>query len=80
MIKPDPPASLADTREAVERMGARGETIVPVDEQQVEEIVRDLVESGVESLTIGADQLVRELRARASRSGRSSSGSTPASR
>jgi N-methylhydantoinase A len=26
MIKPDPPASLADTREAVERMDARGET------------------------------------------------------
>jgi N-methylhydantoinase A len=52
MIKPDPPASLADTREAVERMDARGETVVPVDEQQVEEIVRDLVESGVETLTV----------------------------
>ncbi len=52
MIKPDPPASLADTREAVERMDARGETIVPVDEAQVEEIVTDLVESGVESLTV----------------------------
>src|SRR6266540_4916456 len=48
MIKPDPPASLADTREAVERLGPRGETITPVDEQQVEGIVRDLVESGVE--------------------------------
>jgi N-methylhydantoinase A len=53
MIKPDPPASLADTREAVERMGPRGETVVPVDEAQAEEIVRDLVESGVESLTVG---------------------------
>ena len=53
MIKPDPPASLADTREAVERMGPRGETIVPVDEAQVESIVRELVESGVESLTVG---------------------------
>jgi N-methylhydantoinase A len=52
MIKPDPPASLADTREAVERMDARGSTIVPVDEQQVEGIVRDLVESGVETLTV----------------------------
>ena len=31
MIKPDPPASLADTREAVERMGPRGETVVEVD-------------------------------------------------
>src|SRR6266568_2286546 len=52
MIKPDPPASLADTREAAERMDARGESITPVDEQQVEGIVRDLVESGVETLTI----------------------------
>src|SRR5512132_200894 len=48
MIKPDPPAALADTREAVERMDARGETVVPVDTEQVESIVRDLVESGVE--------------------------------
>jgi N-methylhydantoinase A len=53
MLKPDPPASLADTREAVERMGPRGETVVAVDEKQVEAIVRDLVESGVESLTVG---------------------------
>ena len=52
MIKPDPPASLADTREAVERMDARGETITPVDHAQVEAIVRDLVESGVETLTV----------------------------
>ncbi len=53
MVKPDPPALLSDTREAVERMDARGDTVVPVDEQQVEGIVRDLVESGVESLTVG---------------------------
>src|SRR6187549_3311860 len=53
MLKPDPPASLADTREAVERMGPRGETVVAVDEEQVEGIVSDLVESGVESLTVG---------------------------
>jgi len=53
MIKPDPPASLADTREAVARMDARGATVVAVDEQQVEDIVRDLVDSGVESLTVG---------------------------
>src|SRR6185369_3798814 len=52
MIKPDPPASLADTREAVERMDARGESIVPVDVGQVEGVVRDLVESGVETLTV----------------------------
>jgi N-methylhydantoinase A len=52
MIKPDPPASLADTREAVERMDARGEAIVPVDVGQVEGVVRGLVESGVETLTV----------------------------
>ncbi len=52
MIKPDPPASLADTREAAERMDARGETITPIDVPQVESIVRDLVESGVETLTV----------------------------
>ncbi|MCX6410782.1 MAG: hydantoinase/oxoprolinase family protein, partial [Actinobacteria bacterium] len=53
MQKPEPPASLADTREAVERMGPRGETVVAVDEAQVEQIVKDLVESGVQSLTVG---------------------------
>src|SRR3954469_5242881 len=52
MVKPDPPASLADTREARERMDARGNTIVPVDRAQVEGIVRDLVDDGVESLTV----------------------------
>jgi N-methylhydantoinase A len=52
MIKPDPPASLADTREVVERMDARGETVVPVDEAQAEAAIRDLVSSGVETLTI----------------------------
>ena len=52
MIKPDPPASLADTREAVERLDARGNVIVPVDEAQIEEIVHDLVGSGIESLTV----------------------------
>src|SRR5689334_23568072 len=52
MLKPDPPASLADTREAVERMDARGETLVPVDREQVRAVVEDLIASGVESLTI----------------------------
>ncbi len=52
MIKPDPPASLADTREAVERMDARGNTLVAVDREQVAGTVRDLIDSGVESLTI----------------------------
>src|ERR687885_2995842 len=52
MIKPDPPAALEDTREANERMGARGEVVAPVDEEQVRTIVRELVESGIESLTV----------------------------
>src|ERR687886_89104 len=52
MIKPDPPAALEDTREAKERMSAQGEVVEPVDRAQVGEIVRDLVESGVESLTV----------------------------
>src|SRR2546426_3303239 len=45
MIKPDPPASLADTREAVERMDARGNTVEPVDEAQAESVIRELVAS-----------------------------------
>ncbi|RKQ87805.1 N-methylhydantoinase A [Solirubrobacter pauli] len=52
MVKPDPPASLADTREAIERMDARGNTLVAVDREQVTRVIGDLVESGVESLTI----------------------------
>src|SRR4051812_7379373 len=52
MVKPDPPASLADTREAVERMDAQGRTLVPVHRDQVAAAVRDLVSSGVESLTV----------------------------
>src|SRR4249919_2733683 len=52
MVKPDPPASLADTREAVERLDAHGNVVVPVDEAQIEEIVHDLVGSGIESLTV----------------------------
>jgi N-methylhydantoinase A len=52
MIKPDPPAALEDTREAKERMSAQGEVVEPVDREQVEGIVRDLVDSGVETLTV----------------------------
>src|SRR6195952_4597689 len=53
MIKPDPTALLSDTREATERLDARGNVVTPVDVEQVEGIVRDLVDSGVESLTVG---------------------------
>ena len=52
MQKPDPPASLADTREAVERMDASGATLVAVDTAQVEGIIREMVDAGVESLTV----------------------------
>jgi N-methylhydantoinase A len=52
MVKPDPPAALEDTREAKERLSAQGEVVKPVDRAQVEGIVRDLVESGVETLTV----------------------------
>src|SRR6476469_5403958 len=52
MVKPDPPAALEDTREANERMSAKGDVVDPVDRAQVEQIVRDLVDSGVESLTV----------------------------
>jgi N-methylhydantoinase A len=52
MIKPDPPAALEDTREANERMSAQGQVVDPVDRKQVQEVVRDLVESGVETLTV----------------------------
>src|SRR5215210_820681 len=52
MIKPDPPALLSDTREVVERLDARGNVVTPVDEAQAESVIRDLVESGVETLTI----------------------------
>jgi N-methylhydantoinase A len=52
MVKPDPPAALEDTREAKERMSAQGEPVEPVHREQVAGIVRDLVESGVETLTV----------------------------
>src|SRR5262245_8988575 len=52
MVKPDPPAALEDTREAVERMGARGEVVEPLDREQVRGIVRDLIDSGVGTLTV----------------------------
>lgn len=52
MVKPDPPAALEDTREAKERMSAQGDPIEAVDREQVAGIVRDLVESGVETLTV----------------------------
>ena len=52
MVKPDPPAALEDTREAKERMSAQGGPVEPVDREPVAGIVRDLVDSGVETRTV----------------------------
>lgn len=52
MVKPEPPASLIDTREVPERLDARGNVVAPLDEARVKIVVRDLLDSGVESLTV----------------------------
>jgi N-methylhydantoinase A len=52
MIKPEPPATLADTREVQERISAQGEVVRELDEGQAEATVRELIDSGIESLTI----------------------------
>ena len=81
MVKPDPPASLADTREAVERMDARGNTLVAGRPRAGRRaIIEDLVDSGVESLTISLINSYVDGAPRAARSPTSSSGCTRASR
>jgi N-methylhydantoinase A len=52
MIKPEPPATLKDTREVPERMSAQGEVIRELDEAAAEATLRELIGSGIESLTI----------------------------
>lgn len=52
MVKPEPPASLEDTREVHERMDARGNVITSLDEEQVRAAVSDLTSKGIESLTV----------------------------
>ena len=52
MIKPDPPAALEDTREVKERISAQGEVVEALDSDQVRSIVENLVDSGVQSLTV----------------------------
>jgi N-methylhydantoinase A len=52
MIKPDPPAALEDTREVKERISAQGEVVEALEDKQVRSIVQNLVDSGVESLTV----------------------------
>src|SRR5919202_53111 len=51
--KPDPPADPTDTVGIAERIGSDGEVIQPLDEDEVREAVKGLVDRGVESLAIG---------------------------
>ncbi len=52
MEKPDPLADLEFTRGIVERVSAKGETITPLDEAAARESIRELLDAGVESLTV----------------------------
>ena len=52
MEKPDPLADLELTRGIPERLDARGEIITPLDEAAARNVIRELVELGVESITI----------------------------
>jgi N-methylhydantoinase A len=52
MDKPEPLASLADTRGIPERMNARGEVVTPLDEAAATAMIDDLCASGIEALTI----------------------------
>jgi N-methylhydantoinase A len=52
MDKPDPLASLADTRGIPERMNARGEIVRELDIARATELIDDLCGSGIEALTI----------------------------
>ena len=52
MEKPEPLASLADTRGIPERMDARGNVVIELDEDAAREMIDDLCHSGIEALTI----------------------------
>ncbi|MAG96953.1 MAG: 5-oxoprolinase [Rhodospirillaceae bacterium] len=52
MEKPDPLADLEHTRGVPERVNARGEVVKPLDEGAARQAVRELLEAGVESVTI----------------------------
>ena len=52
MIKPDPLADLEMTRGIVERVNPRGEILKPLDEGQARDAIRELLDAGVESLTV----------------------------
>ncbi|MEQ1950138.1 hydantoinase/oxoprolinase family protein [Mesorhizobium sp. CN2-181] len=52
MDKPDPLASLGDTRGIPERMNARGEVVRDLDIEKATALIDDLCSSGIEALTI----------------------------
>ena len=52
MDKPDPLASLADTRGVPERINARGTVVRPLDIGKATTLIDDLCSSGIEALTI----------------------------
>ena len=61
MVKPDPPALLSDTREAIERLDARGNVITAVDVEQVEGIVKDLIDSGKPGASVSSTRHRRSV-------------------
>jgi N-methylhydantoinase A len=52
MDKPEPLASLADTRGIPERVNARGDVVLALDEAKATALIDDLCASGIEALTI----------------------------
>ena len=52
MEKPDPLADLELTRGICERVNARGEVLTPLDENKAREAIRQLLDAGIESITI----------------------------
>ncbi|MGI9335544.1 MAG: hydantoinase/oxoprolinase family protein [Gammaproteobacteria bacterium] len=52
MQKPDPLADLEHTRGIVERIDSRGEVVTPLDETQARAAIAELLDAGVESITV----------------------------
>ena len=52
MKKPDPLADLEHTRGVPERIDARGRVLRPLDETRAREAIRELLDAGVESITV----------------------------
>ena len=52
MKKPDPLADLEHTRGVPERIDARGRILQPLDEPRAREAIRELLDAGVESITV----------------------------